>query len=90
MLFQGTRDALFQHSVPNLIITTPDANAALRQGVTGVPVPEGIRISGVDKDKAADIIHSLAIAGVPIYEVRRVQQRLEDVFMDLTGRGGLL
>jgi len=27
---------------------------------------------------------------VPIHEVRRVQQSLEDVFMDLTGRGGLL
>jgi len=90
MLFQGTRDALFQHSVPDLIITTPDANAALRHGVTGVPIPEGIRISGVDKDQAAGIVHTLAIAGVPIYEVRRVQQRLEDVFMDLTGRGGLL
>lgn len=90
MIFQGTRDELFEHSTPDLIIDTPDPAAALAQGITATPAPEGIRISGVDKDQTAQIVHRLAIAGVPIYEVRRVQQSLEDVFMDLTGRGGLL
>lgn len=90
MIFQGTRDQLFEHSIPDLIIETPVPRAALAQGITAAPVPEGIRISGIDKDETATVVHRLAVAGVPIHEVRRVSQSLEDVFMDLTGRGGLL
>ncbi|MDN6374819.1 MAG: ABC transporter ATP-binding protein, partial [Corynebacterium sp.] len=90
MIFQGTRDQLFEHSIPDLIIETPDPQAALAHGITAAPVPEGIRISGIDKDETAKVVHRLAVAGVPIHEVRRVSQSLEDVFMDLTGRGGLL
>jgi len=94
MIFQGTRNELFQHSIPDLIIQTPDPAAAMAQSITPtptpIPIPEGIRISGIDKDQTAEIVHRLAVAGVPIHEVRRVQQSLEDVFMDLTGRGGLL
>jgi len=90
MIFQGTRDELFHHSIPDLIIETPDPHAILAQGIAGTPVPEGIRISGIDKNQTADVIRRLAVAGIPIYEVRRVTQSLEDVFMDLTGRAGLL
>ena len=95
MIFQGTRDELFAHSIPDLIIETPDprkalelvANATLANSAGPV---SSIKISGIDKDQTAQIVHRLSVAGVPIYEVRRVQQSLEDVFMDLTGRGGLL
>ncbi|MGJ3509815.1 ABC transporter ATP-binding protein [Enemella sp. A6] len=90
MIFQGTREQLFEHSIPDLIIETPNPRAALAQGINATPVPEGIRVSGVDKDETARIVHQLAVAGIPIHEVRRVAQSLEDVFMDLTGRGGLL
>jgi len=90
MIFQGTRGQLFEHSIPDLIIETTDPQTALAQGITATPVPGGIRISGVGREQTAQIVHRLAVAGVPIHEVRRVQQSLEDVFMDLTGRGGLL
>lgn len=90
MIFQGTREQLFQHSIPDLVIETPDPAGALAQGISASPVDEGIRISGIDKDQTAQVVHRLAVARVPIYEVRRVQQSLEDVFIDLTGRGGLL
>ncbi|MEX3509805.1 ATP-binding cassette domain-containing protein [Kocuria carniphila] len=90
MIFQGSRDRLFERSVPDLIIETSDPQAALAQGLTATRVPEGIRMSGIDKDQTAKVVYQLAVAGVPIYEVRRVAQSLEDVFMDLTGRGGLL
>lgn len=90
MIFQGTRQELFEHSVPDLIIETPDSKAALAQGITAVIIPEGIRVSGLDKEQTAEVIHRLALAGVRMHEVRRVQQSLEDVFMDLTGREGLL
>ena len=90
MIFQGTRDQLFEHSIPDLVIETPDARAALAQGITATPIAEGIRVSGLGKDQTAELVYRLAVAGVPIHGVRRVQQSLEDVFMDLTGRGGLL
>jgi ABC-2 type transport system ATP-binding protein len=90
LIFQGTRDELFEHSTPDLVIETPDPGAALALGITATPVPEGLRISGITKERTAEVVRRLAVAGVPIHEVRRVRQSLEDVFMDLTGRGGLL
>lgn len=97
MIFQGTRDDLFQHSIPDLLIDTPDPAAALRVlGDQARADPDarvsdagGLRLSGVDRDQGAGIVRRLAVAGVPVYEVRRLQQSLEDVFMDLTGREGL-
>ena len=90
MIFQGSREQLFEQSVPDLIIETSDPQTALAQGLTATRVPEGIRMSGIDKDQTAKVVYQLVVAGVPIYGVRRVAQSLEDVFMDLTGRGGLL
>ncbi|MFD2795267.1 ABC transporter ATP-binding protein [Promicromonospora vindobonensis] len=90
MIFQGTRAELFKHSIPDLVIETPDAEAALELEPAAVAVPEGIRLSGIDKDQTAGLVHRMAMAGLPIHEVRRVQQSLEDVFIDLTGRGGQL
>ena len=36
------------------------------------------------------VIAHLVSHQVHLYEVRRAQQRLEDIFMGLTGRGGML
>lgn len=90
MIFQGTRETLFEHSIPDLIIETPDPEAVMAQGIDATKTPGGVRVSGINKSQTAELIHRLAVANVPIYEVRRVQQSLEDVFMDLTGREGLL
>lgn len=58
----------------------------------GAPVltREGVRIPGLSADAVAELIRRLTAAGVPLHEVRRENQSLEDVFMDLTGRGGAL
>lgn len=90
MIFQGTRETLFEHSIPDLIIETPDPEAVMAQGIDATKTPGGVRVSGINKSQTAELIHRLAVANVPIYEVCRVQQSLEDVFMDLTGREGLL
>lgn len=95
MLFQGTRDELFAHSIPDLVIETSDPRAALGLIAGATPMTDaggapGIKLSGIDRNRTAEVVRTLAVAGVPIHEVRRVQQSLEDVFMDLTGRGGLL
>lgn len=90
LIFQGTRTELFAQSVPDLVIETSRPDDALALGVAAEPGPDGLRISGADKDEAAKLIHTLSTAGVPIYQAYRVQQSLEDVFIDLTGRGGLV
>ena len=51
---------------------------------------QGVRIPGMSKEAVAELISRLAAAGVELHEVRREAQSLEDVFMDLTGRGGVL
>jgi len=44
----------------------------------------------MSKEAVAELISRLVTAGVELHEVRRETQSLEDVFMDLTGRGGVL
>lgn len=90
MIFQGTREQLFEHSVPDLIIKTSRPRDARRLVDGATITPEGITVSGLDKEQTAAMVKILAAADIPIHEVRRVQQSLEDVFMDLTGRGGLI
>lgn len=90
MIFQGTREQLFEYSVPDLIIETSRPEDACRLVEGAIATPMGITVSGVNKDQTALLVRRLAAADIPIYEVRHVQQTLEDVFMDLTGRGGLL
>lgn len=90
LIFQGSRDQLFAHSVPDLVLDSPAPQEVLRLVPDAVATGERIRVSGYGKDETAALIKRLVDADVPIHEVRRVQQSLEDVFMDLTGRGGLL
>ena len=52
--------------------------------------PEGVAIPGLSNTAVAELIRRLTTAGVALHEVRRQSQSLEEVFMDLTGRGGVL
>mgnify|MGYP000886038779 FL=1 len=70
--------------------TGPVAGAATTPVAGPVLVPQGVRIPGMSKKAVAELIGRLVAAGVELYEVRREAQNLEDVFMDLTGRGGVL
>ena len=70
--------------------TGPVAGAATTPVAGPVLVPQGVRIPGMSKKAVAELIGRLIAAGVELYEVRREAQNLEDVFMDLTGRGGVL
>lgn len=92
MLFQGTRAELFHRSLPDLIIETPkSAEAAAVLGrLPAVPGEGGIRVPGQSPQDTARLVEVLVHQGIPIFGVRRVQQSLEDIFIDLTGRGGEL
>ena len=78
--------------VPTQALAT--ATAAGAPGASASPsptlTPQGVRIPGMSKEAVAELINRLVSAGVELHEVRREAQSLEDVFMDLTGRGGVL
>ena len=90
LVFQGTRAELFARSLPDLFVSTPQAQEALALGLPGRPVAGGITVSGLDQGGAARMIEALVRHGITLYEVRRVDQSLEDVFMALTGGAGAL
>ncbi|WP_285729983.1 ABC transporter ATP-binding protein [Nocardiopsis sp. ATB16-24] len=90
LIFQGTRAELFDRSLPDLLVDTPEPERALALGVPAVRAERGIRLSGFDDEDTAALVRRLVEGGVPIHGVRRVQQTLEEVFMDLTGREGLV
>ena len=75
LMFQGTKAELFQQATPDLLITT-DAGVVRRRDVPADATPY--------------VVTELVRAGARIHEVRREQQTLEDIFIELTGRGGAL
>ncbi|WP_092537742.1 ABC transporter ATP-binding protein [Actinomyces ruminicola] len=54
------------------------------------PTQAGVRIHGLAPDAVAELVRRLVAEGVPVHELRREPQSLEDVFMDLTGGARVL
>lgn len=90
LIFQGTRTELFAHSLPDLLIETPDPVEAARvlEPVGARRTRHGVRITGMDQPGTAQAVAQLVRHDVAIHGVLREQQSLEDIFIDLTGRGG--
>lgn len=90
LVFQGTRAELFERALPDLVIDTPDADLAARVLAAHGParVDEGVRLTNLSAAATAQGIAALVGAGVAVHEVRREQQSLEDVFIEITGREG--
>jgi len=93
MIFQGTRDELFAASTPDVLIDCSDParahsllarelDSSLHNGVS-------VRLPGLDDQATARAVATLVGAGIGVHGVRRDEQSLEDVFMDVTGGGGL-
>ncbi len=96
LVFQGTRAALMARSVPDLLVVTPDPRAITPDLLAGLgaglvtALPGGLRVPGLGAEATAELVRRLVDAGVPVHELRREPRSLEEVFMDLTGRGGAL
>lgn len=90
LIFQGSREELFQESIPDLLIETPEPHAALNLYPQAVETSTGIKIENIDKEQTASLIERFAQASIPIYEVRRAPRSLEDIFMSITGNDGIL
>lgn len=90
LIFQGTRDQLVSQTVPDLIIVTPNPDAALATGINATKTADGLVMRGITLADTPKVIQFLVSNKIPLFEVRRAEQRLEDIFMGLTGRGGML
>lgn len=88
MVFQGSRRELFTRSLPDVLVVSSNPEEILRLGVNGVRTAEGVVVPGLSESDVADMVRYMVTAGIAVHEVRRVQQSLEDIFMDLTGRNG--
>ena len=73
-----------------MIIVTPNPEAALATGIRATRTADGLVMGGVARADTPKVIAHLVSHEIPLYEVRRAEQRLEDIFMGLTGRGGML
>jgi ABC-2 type transport system ATP-binding protein len=92
MIFQGTRAELFSASTPDVIIDCSDpghAKSLLARELDSSLDGGSVRLHGLDDQATARVVATLVGAGIGIYGVRRDEQSLEDVFMDLTKGGGL-
>lgn len=90
LIFQGTRDELFAASTPDVLIDVIDPDRA--SSVLQQPIPahsRTLRLSDIDDRGTARVVAELVGANAGVYGVRREDQSLEDVFMDLT-KGGRL
>jgi len=91
LIFQGSREELLGQSIPDLILETeveriPELLTlpkARQLTDTTVAVPN------LSRENVAWLLGQMAALNVPIFEARRAQQSLEEVFMDLTVQGSL-
>ncbi len=91
LIFQGSREELLGQSIPDLILETEAERIpelltlpnARQLTDTTVAVPN------LSKENVAWLLGQMAALNVPIFEARRAQQSLEEVFMDLTVQGSL-
>ncbi|OZC68875.1 ABC transporter ATP-binding protein [Rhodococcus sp. 15-725-2-2b] len=92
LIFQGTRDELFAASTPDVLIDASDpsrASSILQQKIPVQFDDHTLRLSGIDDRGIAQVVAELVGANAGVYGVRRDDQSLEDVFMNLT-KGGRL
>lgn len=90
LIFQGSREELYGHSVPDLIVTTDEQYVANLLRIPGARrhSSSSVAVPGLTQPQAAQLIAEAA-QSVPVYEAKRAQQSLEEIFMDLTATGQL-
>lgn len=88
LLFEGTKEALQERSHPSLALTTPVTDKALtvikKLGLAAEVKDAQIIIHTTTNEEAAQVAKQLALSNVAIYELRRVDNDLESIFIELT------
>ena len=90
LIFQGSREELLGQSIPDLILETEV------ERIPELPLPNArqltdttVSVPNLSRENVAWLLGQMAALNVPIFEARRAQQSLEEVFMDLTVQGSL-
>ena len=65
--------------IPNLVDFTPIGTGLIHEGRFRVRV-----MTDIQSDIGPDLSTALVMSGIPLYEMRRIQATLEDVFLNLT------
>lgn len=90
LLFEGTKESLQAQNHPRLSLTTPAIDKAQRVieklGITPSVHNGQLIIQPGSDEKTADIVAELVASAVPVYELRRIDNNLEHIFMQLTHR----
>lgn len=92
MIFQGSRSELFSAATPDVLIEcdSPErAQRILAPNYFAALENATVRLPGIDDCTIASAVTELVAERVGIHGVRRDEQTLEDVFMNLTAGGGL-
>lgn len=88
LLFEGTKDALRAKSHPSLVLTTPHIDRSLTVlrslKFAAEAKDQQVIIHATTDEEVAQIIKQLVLSGVTIYELRRIDNDLESIFMELT------
>mgnify|MGYP000850797437 FL=1 len=90
LLFEGTKESLQAQNHPRLSLTTPAIDKAQRVieklGITPSVHNGQLIIQPGSDEKTADIVAELVASAVPVHELRRIDNNLEHIFMQLTHR----
>ena len=91
LLYQGSKETLFDAQQPDVFIETPAVQQArdLTRHLLPRVTEKGIEIPRLARHEVADVCAYLVSHDVPIHQVVRQRQSLEDIFIGLTGREAL-
>lgn len=89
LIFQGSREELFGQSLPDLIIETDHAHQLHDFSGAHMLNPTTVRLPNLTKPEGAQLLWQLHNQGAQIFEAKRAQQSLEEIFMNLTAQGQL-
>ena len=92
LIFQGSRADLFQAAPPDVVLRCSDPPAAHRLLAARVPstlTGQELHLAGLGDQDVAACVDTLVSHRIGVFDVRRREQSLEDVFRDLTAGGRL-
>ncbi|KEO82461.1 ATP-binding cassette domain-containing protein [Tumebacillus flagellatus] len=91
MIFQGPMDDLRRQSRPQLVLETErpqDVRNFLQDQGWSVTLEDGLlSLPNADFETSAGVNRELVMAGFSVYRMREVKPSLEDIFLDLVGKG---
>lgn len=91
LIFQGSKQQLFDAHLPDVYVQTPQAAVATEvlRDLQPRIVSGGVELPGLTEEAVATACAQLVHHGVPIYQVLRKHRSLEEIFIGMTGRKGL-